>query len=70
MMSHHSLPRNPTLFYLYRLLEQARNWQDNAPTDADAAYIESLITQIEIKINEMALAISYLDHCFKLDYKK
>ena len=69
-MSSHSLPRNPNLFFLYQLLEQARAWQDAAVTEADMAYIATLIVEIEIKINEMALVISYLDHCYKLDYKK
>jgi hypothetical protein len=69
-MSSHPLPRNPNLFFLYQLLEQARHWQEAASTEADMAYIAQLILELEIKINEMTLVISYLDHCYKLDYKK
>ena len=65
-MSKHPLPRNPNLFFLYKMLEQARAWHDNAATEADATYLEGLITELEVRINEMAIVISFLDHCYTL----
>ena len=60
------LPKNPSLYYLYRILENARHWLDYAPTEADAQYIARFIVEIEIKINEMSLQANYLNNCLKL----
>jgi hypothetical protein len=65
MKSQH-LPTNPSLYYLCRILENARHWLEYAPTEADAQYISRFIVEIEIKINELTLVTSYLEHCMRL----
>ena len=60
------LPKNPSLYYLCRILENARHWLEYAPTEADAQYISRFIVEVEIKINELSLTTAYLDKCMKL----
>ena len=60
------LPKNPSLFYLHRMLDNANRWLEYAPTEADAQYISTFIVEIEIKINELALMNLYLENCFQL----
>ena len=60
------LPKNPSLYYLYRILDNAKQWLEYAPTEADADYISRFIVEIEVKINELSMMTSYLDNCLKL----
>jgi hypothetical protein len=60
---HPSIPRNPSLWALHRLHDQATRWLDHADSEEDSAVIEEFIYELEIKINEFTQVIEHLDSC-------
>lgn len=64
------LPKNPNLYYLHRILDNANRWLEFAPTEADAQYIANFIVELEIKINELSLLNTYLNNCYNLPSSK
>lgn len=63
MTPHPAIPKNATLWALYRLLDQANRWKDHADSIEDFNIIEDFIADLEIKINEMIESCQYLKRC-------
>lgn len=58
-----ALPRNPSLWSLHKLHEQASRWLDHTENQEDYETVEEFITELEIKINELSEAIDFLARC-------
>ena len=60
---HPALPKNPSLWSLHKIHDQATRWLDHADDEEDVAVIEEFIYELEIKINEFSQITEHLTRC-------
>ena len=67
MLPNPSLPKNPSLWSLHRIHDQATRWRDHCDSREDFETLEEFIYELEIKINEITQVNEFLDRCFRID---
>ena len=60
---HPALPKNPSLWSLHKIHDQATRWLDHCESREDFEAIEEFIYELEIKINEFSELTDYLVRC-------
>lgn len=60
---HPAVPRNPSLWSLHKIHDQASRWLDHTDNKEDFDTIEEFITELEIKINEFSQMTDFLTRC-------
>ena len=63
MIPHPAVPRDPTLWSLNKILDQARRWLDHCDTQEDYDEIEAFIMELEIKIDQTSESVDFLSRC-------
>jgi len=67
MLPHPSLPKNPSLWSLHKIHDQATRWLDHCDSREDFEALEEFIYELEIRINEVTQTNEFLERCFRLD---
>lgn len=60
---HPALPKNPNLWSLHKIHDQATRWLDHCDSREDFEAIEEFVYELEIKINELSQITEHLTRC-------